>query len=283
VVHLHTLPYPHNSFALRSARRAGKKVILTPHFHPGHQDYERPHQFRWLRRADAVVVISAHEKEALAARGVPASKITVTGCGVAAPIAGADEGRTARRDLRTRLGLGAATQIVVCVARKTPEKGIATLLDATTALLAAGRDVALVLAGPPFAWFAERLASLPPSVQQRIFDLGVLAEEDKRAVLAGADLFAMPSRHEAFGIVFLEAWAAGLPVVGGADGAQPEVIGAGGLTVPFGDAPATAGAMAHFLDRPDAAGQAVAAGRHAITERFNWNSIGDQEARQTAY
>jgi len=275
IVHLHTLPYPHNGFGLRIAKRLQKKIVMTPHFHPGHRDYERPHQYRWLARADAVMADTETEKTELVQRGVPADRITVTGTGFSGEFA-TEEGRARHhRELRSRLGLPAETRIVACVARKTPEKGLETVVRAVGRLLEEDRPIALVLAGPPFPWFEDLLQSLPPAHRARVFDLGIVSDEEKLAMLAGADLFALPSRYEAFGIVFLEAWAAGLPVIGGADGAQPEVIGKGGQTVPFGDVEATTRALTHFLDDADATTDAVAWGRKAIRERYNWERIGN--------
>jgi glycosyltransferase involved in cell wall biosynthesis len=275
IVHLHTLPYPHNGLGLRTARRLQKKVVMTPHFHPGHPDYERPHQYRWLARADAVLAVSGPEKDALAQRGVPAARITVTGNGYSGKFADEDERARHHRELRARLGLPSEARVVACVARKTPEKGIETVVRAVGRLLEEDRPIALVLAGPSFPWFEDLLQSLPPAHRARVFDLGVVSDDEKFAMLAGADLFALPSRYEAFGIVFLEAWAAGLPVVGGADGAQPAVIGKGGQTVPFGDVEATAHALASFLDDAPAATAAVAWGRKAIRERYSWERLGN--------
>lgn len=274
IVHLHTLPYPHNGLGLRIARRLRKKVVMTPHFHGGHPDYERPHQYRWLARADAVLADTEMEKAELVQRDVPAERITVTGTGFSGEFATAEDRSLRQRELRERLRLPPETRIVACVARQTPEKGIETVVRAVGRLLEEGRPVALVLAGPPFPWFEDLLQSLPPDHRARVFDLGIVSDGEKLAMLAGADLFALPSRYEAFGIVFLEAWAAGLPVVGGADGAQPEVIGKGGRTVPFGDVEATAHALAHFLDDAGAATDAVDWGRKAIRDRYNWERIG---------
>lgn len=272
VVHLHAFPYPHNVFGLRAARRVGRPVVITPHLHVGHPDYERPHLFRLLRRADRVAVLTHHEEQALARRGVPPGNVTVTGCG----LPGSDvppSREEARTWLSRRLRLPAGAAVVACVARKTPEKGLEPLVRAVSALRARGRNVVLALAGPPFEWFDRLLAGLPEEERRGVFDLGEVTSGEKARLLAGADLFAMPSRYEAFGIVFLEAWQAGLPVIGGNSGAQPEVIGEGGRTVPFGDVTATAEAIAFYLEHPDEAARAARRGQQSIASRFRWEHV----------
>jgi glycosyltransferase involved in cell wall biosynthesis len=72
-------------------------------------------------------------------------------------------------------------------------------------------------------------------------------------IYAGADLYLWPAINEAYGMAFLEAQAAGLPVVAGRTGGVPAVVsdGLSGLLAPVGDAAAFAKAVAHLLDRPD--------------------------------
>jgi glycosyltransferase involved in cell wall biosynthesis len=71
-----------------------------------------------------------------------------------------------------------------------------------------------------------------------------------RAIWRDADIFVMPTRHEAFGMVFQEAAAAGLPVVATAINAIPEIVedGTTGLLVPPGDTPALVAALGRLID-----------------------------------
>ena len=68
-----------------------------------------------------------------------------------------------------------------------------------------------------------------------------------------ADAFVMPTRNEAFGLVYQEAAAAGLPAIGTRHNAVPEIIldGETGLLVPVGDRAALARAMAALIDSPE--------------------------------
>lgn len=86
----------------------------------------------------------------------------------------------------------------------------------------------------------------------RIRLLGGLSAEALYPLYAAADLFVWPALREAYGMVFLEAQASGLPVVAGADGGVPEVVtdGETGRLTPPGNPRAFAAALRTLLDEP---------------------------------
>ena len=92
-------------------------------------------------------------------------------------------------------------------------------------------------------------AALEP-LQPRVVWLGELDDGDLPAIYAGSDLYVWPAIGEAYGMAFLEAQAAGLPVVGGRTGGVPDVVADGetGRLVPVGDDEAFAAAVAQLLD-----------------------------------
>src|SRR3712207_8646872 len=75
--------------------------------------------------------------------------------------------------------------------------------------------------------------------------------EDKRDLNAAGQVFCMPSRTDSFGIVYLEAWLNGVPVIGARAGGVPEIIddGVDGYLVEFGDVAALANRIELLLDR----------------------------------
>ena len=101
-----------------------------------------------------------------------------------------------------------------------------------------------------------------------LLDLGYVSEEEKRDAFDACDLFVMPSRYDSFGIVYLEAWRCGKPVIGARVGAIPEVIeeGKDGLLVEFGDVDQLASAMLHLLNHPDLCREMGEAGRKKVIE-----------------
>ncbi len=113
---------------------------------------------------------------------------------------------------------------VVCVSRLTtaePMKGIATLVEAAR-FLPDSWEVRVVGDGPGRPAF-EALAARH-GVDRRVVFTGRASEEQKRREIDRADLLCLPSAQEGFGIVLLEALAAGRPCIGAAAGAIPEVL-----------------------------------------------------------
>lgn len=97
-----------------------------------------------------------------------------------------------------------------------------------------------------------------------------------RAVFRRATAFTFPSEWEAFGLVLLEAMAAGVPIVATAVGGVPEVLdeGRAGRLVPYGDADALALAIREVLGSPDRTEALVAAGRRRV-ENYTWDRVID--------
>jgi glycosyltransferase involved in cell wall biosynthesis len=129
---------------------------------------------------------------------------------------------------------------------------------------------------PAFDWHLTVVGDGParPEIEalfppHRCNFLGALPPEDLPAVYADQDLFVWPAIREAFGFVFLEAQASGLPVVGGATFGVPDVVADGvtGLLAPEGDVEGFAAALQRLLAEADLRQQmGVAASRH-IRER----------------
>ena len=101
------------------------------------------------------------------------------------------------------------------------------------------------------------------AITSRARRLGYVADEDLRALYAGAAVFAMPSLYEGFGLPCLEAMAAGTPVVAADRAALPEACGGAALLADPGDADAFAAALLRAAgaerDRLVAAGRERAA------------------------
>src|SRR6516225_4459471 len=142
--------------------------------------------------------------------------------------------------VRDRLGL-AGRPVVVCVSRLVPRKGQDTLIRAWPQVRAAVPDAALLLVGGgPYAGRLQRLAGRL-GVAGLVTFTGSVPWPELPSYYDAGDLFAMPCRTrrhgldvEGLGIVYLEASATGLPVIGGDSGNAPDAIRAGetGYVVP---------------------------------------------------
>jgi glycosyltransferase involved in cell wall biosynthesis len=183
-------------------------------------------------------------------------------------------------DLRRGHGLSEATKLILFVGRKLEYKGLTTLVEAFKQLSAA-EDVALLLAGPSSPWFDTYYAQLSDRDRGRLIDLGLVGEQAKANLLHLADVLVLPSRFEAFGIVFLEAWACGTPVIGAATGAIPSVIGEGGLTFEYGNACELAAKLRLILNDGEQSRAMAVQGQRRLSEKFTWEKIG--RATRQAY
>ena len=130
-------------------------------------------------------------------------------------------------------------------------------------------DLVLVSIGLPTKMWQKKKRMLDES---NLLDLGYLNEEEKRDAFAACDIFVLPSRYDSFGIVYLEAWRCGKPVIGAKVGAIPEVIeeDRDGLLVEFGDVEQLTSKMLYLLNHPDLCKEMGENGRRKVIERFNW-------------
>ncbi len=175
------------------------------------------------RRADRVIVTSAYSREvACEAYGLPAEKVGVVPNGIWPP----DWERV--RGMRKSSG-----QTILSVARQYPRKNTRRLIHAMPRVRARlpGARLRVVGGGPCLRALEKQTRSL--GLDDAVTLLGeVPGDEVVRREYAAADVFCLPSLQEGFGIAFLEAMAAGLPVVGLRTAATPEVVRDAGVLLP---------------------------------------------------
>jgi glycosyltransferase involved in cell wall biosynthesis len=234
LVFLHTVPYPHNYIAFFLAKFFRKKVVIAPHFHPTHPHYERASNYWLLRHCDAVITMSPFEKEYLEGKGITGERLFVTGNAINPEDYKPSNLDEFKSRIERDFGLRPEDRVITFIGRKIPEKGVGHLIDAVKNLLPE-MPLKLFLVGPCLEWYHELYTNLSPEEKERIIDVGVVSQENKVNFLHITDLLALPSKYEAFGIVFLEAWICGVPVLGTTQGAMPSIIGTEGLLCKFGD------------------------------------------------
>lgn len=212
--------------------RHGVPFILTEHstgFAEGRlRWWERDLVRRVVRRADACLAVSPH-LAALLERQFPGSAWTyvpnVLGAAFLAP---AGDLAAPRPPQHPFVFLGAA--------RLVPSKNHALLIDAFADAFAGDVETQLRLAGegPLRAPLAAHAAARGVAAQVEF--LGNLPAEQLRTAMAAADAFVLASNVETFGVVVIEAQAAGLPVICTASGGPDHLVdAASGLLVPAGD------------------------------------------------
>jgi glycosyltransferase involved in cell wall biosynthesis len=152
-------------------------------------------------------------------------------------------------------------------------KGMDTLISALPRLLHEWTDLQLVAVGEgdDQAWL-EQLAE-GCGVRRHVHFFSGLTYSELAACYSACEIFALPSRGEGFGLVYLEAMARGKPVIGGAHGGAPEVIDDGrtGYLVQHGDAPQLATSIETLLANPDLAREMGARGRERVNRDFKFS------------
>lgn len=170
-----------------------------------------------------------------------------------------------RMQTRQKLGLGADDVLFMFAGAFLPVKGVDVLAKAFMRLLSEHPNASLAIAGGSRLWSkpgealaasvvnfeAEILNMLEPAIRNgRAYPLGVLSPGDIRPVYAAADVFVLPSTfQETFGLVILEAFACGLPVIASRSGGIPELVrdGENGILFEIGDSDALLEAMRELL------------------------------------
>jgi glycogen(starch) synthase len=278
VVHTSSLPYNSILFAgYLLARRSGARLLTTPHVHIGEPGspqasriFMRPAQ-RWLlAQSDIVVTHTAREADYLVGRGLESARVRVVACGINPPeLEGGDGARfRARHALHDE-------PLVVYVGTRAFDKGTLHLVQAMRGVWSAGVEARLVLAGTSLPHFRRFWRRQPVEVRRRTLLLDDISDDEKRELLAAAQVFAMPSRSETFGIVFLEAWLYGMPVIGANAGGIPDVIADGedGVLVPFGDIGALTTQIRRLLDDPALCARLGSNGRRKTLTHCTWDGV----------
>jgi glycosyltransferase involved in cell wall biosynthesis len=154
--------------------------------------------------------------------------------------------------------------LVLTVGRLIERKGTADLIAAIGTLRRAGRRIQLAIVGDgPLRHTLEEQATAE-GVADDVHFVGRLEHARVLAMMARAQLFALPSWDEAFGLVYTEAMAQGTPVLALQGGGPEDFVDngvSGGWLVPVRDPGAIAEVIAWVLDDPDGAAAIGAAGR----------------------
>jgi phosphatidylinositol alpha-mannosyltransferase len=154
-----------------------------------------------------------------------------------------------------------------------PRKGLPVLLEAMRTVVRDQPEARLLVAG---RGDPEEFAELVgPDLARNVTLLGELPEPDKAAFLRSVDVYCAPNLlGESFGVILLEAMAAGAPVVASDLDAFARVLadGTAGELVPRGDAAALAAALSGLLADPGRRAALTAAGRQAVAE-YDWSVV----------
>lgn len=230
---------------------------------------------RVLEDAAAIICVSPGEQDILR-RKFPAKNVAFLPNGVSPD--NFAEGKGPR--FREAWNIPQNRLLLLTVGRIDPQKNQKLAIMVLRDLLAHGLDCHLALVGPVtdqnYLAVLEVLAE-QPQTKGRVSIIAGLAPASNELADAyqAADLFFMPSRHEPFGIVVLEAWAAGKPVVAARVGGMAHLIEhqRTGLFFEPGHGGAASDACLRILSNQTMAGELAKAGKRQALQKYSWERV----------
>jgi glycogen synthase len=286
VVHAHDWLVAHPAIALADA--LGVPLVATVHAteagrHAGWLSSPLSRQVHsaewWLaNRADALITCSfAMRAEVAELFDLDPGPIAVLHNGIAPRRWRA--GRAAVAAARRRYG-PQGEPLLLYFGRLEYEKGVQDLIAALPRIRRVRPGARLLVAGTGTAADTLAAAARAARVKRSVTFLGHLPDPELAALLRAVDAVVLPSRYEPFGIVALEAAAAGAPLVASTAGGLGEVVrdGETGLSFPPGDVAGLARAVVAALADPAGAASRARAARVRLRTDFDWGRI----ARATA-
>ncbi|MFW5940663.1 MAG: glycosyltransferase family 4 protein, partial [Chloroflexota bacterium] len=263
--------------AWRFARQKGLPYVATPFAHFGESGRARvarnatmAHQRQLLQDADAVLTLTSIENEGLRRWQIHPQRVGVIGGGVDEPPRVEDATAVLRQH-------GLEKPFALFLGRINYDKGAVHAAAAVIRLRRerAHQSLTLALAGHVMPEFEQYVARLAPPAQESLRLLGVVDERVKHALLQEASMLLLPSRADSLGIVLLEAWLHGTPVVGARAGGIPGVVDdeENGLLVPFGDEEALAAAVRRLLEDEPLRRRLGRCGQSKVQRSYTWEQV----------
>ncbi len=277
IVFATAFPFLHMYYAVSGAKKAGIPVVLLGAIHTADKwGYDRKMMLDSIQQADAYIAHTTFERDFLAGRGIAPQKIRVIGGGVDAATFAGVKGTAVRQHYNLGDGL-----VIVAMSRQSQLKRLDTLIQAMPRIWEAYPQAKLLMAGAKTAYSAHLetlIAQFSPAQQAQITQIHDFPESEKPHILAAADIFVHPSGNESFGIVFVEAWATGKPVIGANTGAVSSLIDEGkdGLLFEYGNADSLAEKVIALLGDKEKRRAMGVNGQKKALAKYSWEQVSNQ-------
>lgn len=281
VVHVHSLYLFPQFAAYRAARASDVPYVVTQH---GTLDPHLRARGRWRKQlVDMLYQRRLLERAALIHVGTSEEGRGIADIAPTTPRACAPFGihwgdfaeLPAPSQFRNRFLNGHTGPVIMNTGRLARKKGLDILVRAFAILARERQDAMLALVGPAEEGLRHELAELATTlgVGDRTVFPGLLDAKDVRAALAAADIWALPSRADAFPMAVLEALAAGCVVVlSPAVNTAPEISNAGAGVVRDADERSFADVFAKLLNEPDRR-ETLKRNARTLASRYDWDAI----------
>lgn len=226
-----------------------------------------------MQQADAYIALTTFERDYVISKGLAPERVSVVGGGISPDFFAQANPQAIRQQYPLADG-----PIVVTLGGQVARKRLDTLLEAMTLVWKTHPHAQLIIAGRQGDYSPQlnaHLNSLPSSQRNQVIVISDFAEAEKADILAAADIFALCSGEESFGIVFVEAWASGKPVIGANVGAIKTLVQDhhNGLLFEYGDPESLKKAICFLIDHPAKRHTFGQAGRNLVYQHYTWPAI----------
>lgn len=284
-IHTTFFPYFNLIESLIIGRYFEIPVIITPFFHFSNPRYQDPFLQEILTKFDLLIACTNLEKEVLTHDlKIPKEKIKVVPMGVDYKKF-SNTSNSNIFDFKKKFFTNKEKKykMVLFCGYKNYEKGAISILKSIPFILKKYRKLYFVFIGPSTEAFNKELSKIQKLINARIVNLtpaNLTGYFDKKKIAAfkQSDIYLMPSRSDAFGIAFLEAWSSGIPVIGANIGATPEVIREkiDGLLVEFDNSIDIANKVLKLLKNQKLRKNLGSAGREKVSQNFTWEIVAEK-------
>jgi glycosyltransferase involved in cell wall biosynthesis len=287
LIHTTFFPYFNLVIGLILGKLLDIPVIVTPFFHFSNPRYLEPSIIEVLTKFDLIIACTHIEKRTIAnITGVSEEKIIVIPMGVdnekfeTTPKSRGKEYYFKEHYFKKN---EKKHKLVLYCGYKNFEKGALSVLKSIPYVLREVKKAYFVFIGPTTMAYNRELSNLGKKCRNKIINLtpdnlSGYFDRKKIAAFKEADLYLMPSRSDAFGISFLEAWAAGKPVIGANIGATPHVINNGidGFLVEFNNPKDISEKVVKLLKSKRLRKSFGTAGKEKVRINYTWDLIAER-------
>jgi len=280
VIHAHGYQTFTSDVAARASKAKKIPLVLTLHGFPrgfnklAHRIYFNLIGKTTLKNATKIISVSRMVAQEFKAVGVPEDKMVIVPNGVDLE----EYKQLPVGDLfRKRLNIRDNEKVLLTIGRLEKIKGFQYLIRALPSIIKEVGSTKLIIAGPEFNYGAKlRKLVKEAKVKENVIFYGPINGKEKFEAFSAADVVAVPSLYEGFGMLLLEAMAAGKPIVATNTGAAPEIIqnGKNGILANPGDVEDLAGNVIKLLS-DDQLMSMICQESGKTAEAFSWEKVSE--------
>jgi glycosyltransferase involved in cell wall biosynthesis len=281
IIHAHGYQVFTTDAALIASKLKKAPLVLTLHGFPrgfdklAHRAYFNLIGKETLRKAKKIISVSRIVAREFKAIGVSEEKMAIIPNGIDLE----EYKQLPVGDLfRKRLDIKENEKIVLTIGRLERIKGFQYLIRALPSIIKEVGSTKLVMAGPDFNYGVKlKKIAEETNVQDNVIFYGPINGKEKFEAFSAANIVAVPSLYEGFGMLLLEAMAAGKPLVATNTGAAPEIIqnGKNGILADLGDTEDLAGKIVKLLS-DDQLMYLIGQESRKTVEAFGWEKVSEQ-------